>query len=97
MGLKAEKYFGENFIWVLGGIPTPNSDVPFEYYIIPSKEMSKNIAISHKVWMETPGAKGQPHNDNTMRTVRLPPKTDIAGWSVEQFKNRWDLIEEILK
>lgn len=97
VGLKAEKYFGENFIWVLGGIPSPNSDVPFEYYIIPSREMSKNIAMSHKVWMETPGAKGQPHNDNTMRTVRLPPKTDIAGWSVEQYKNRWDLIEEILK
>ena len=62
-----------------------------------NKEMSKNILKSHKVWMETPGAKGQAHNDNSMRTVRLPPKSDIAGWNVAQYKNRWDIIEELLK
>lgn len=97
VGLKAEKYFGENFIWVLGGIPTPDSDVPFEYFIIPSKVMSKNVSKSHKIWMETPGAKGQAHNDNTVRTVHLPPKSDIGGWNIAEYKNRWDIIEELLK
>jgi len=29
VGNKAEKYFGENFFWVLGGIPLPNTDKSF--------------------------------------------------------------------
>ena len=34
VGLKAEKDFGENFFWVLGGIPEPESDASFVYYIL---------------------------------------------------------------
>jgi hypothetical protein len=37
VGLKAEKNFGENFIWVLAGIPSSESHTPFEYYIVPSR------------------------------------------------------------
>ena len=40
VGRKAEKEFGPNFFWILGGIPQWGSDVPFEYYIIPSAVMA---------------------------------------------------------
>ena len=97
VGAKAERYFGDNFVWVLGGIPKPDSDVPFEYFVIPSTEMSKNVTKGHQVWLAAPGKMGQPHNDNSVRIIHLPPKTDVAGWDIAQYKNRWDIIENLLK
>jgi len=93
VGKKAEKYYGDNFFWVLGGIPLPGSDKDFEYYIIPSKIMSQNIIESHEKWKATPGLKGQAHKDTDLRMVILPPFTSPFGRDVSEFKNRWDLIE----
>lgn len=98
VGKKAERHFGDNFIWVLGGIPTPDVNVPFEYFIIPSKEMSKNVVQNNKMWLETPGKKGQTHNESSMRTVHLPPASDkYTKWNIAEYKNRWDIIEKLLK
>lgn len=96
VGKKAEKYFGDNFFWVLGGIPLPNTDKEFEYYIIPSKTMAENINENHQNWLKTPGKKGQKHKDNSIRTVTLPPIINGNGWDLNENKNRWDLIEEKL-
>lgn len=73
VGMKAAKDFGENFFWVLGGIPTPDTSVDFEYYIIPAPVMAKNVAEAHERWLVSPGAKGQAHSDSKVRTVYLPP------------------------
>lgn len=97
VGKKSEKDFGKNFVWVLGGIPHPNSKDEFEFYIIPSKEIAKNVLESYKIWMKTPGMKGQQHNDTKMRTIQLPPRSNLNGWSIEEYKNRWDIIEKLLK
>src|SRR3989338_10152909 len=35
VGLKAEKNYGDNFFWILCGIPEPDEDKPFQYFIIP--------------------------------------------------------------
>lgn len=96
VGHKAEKANTKNFFWVLGGIPLPNQDTNFEYYIIPSKVMSKNIKASHESWLSTPGKKGQPHNDSKIRTVPIPPNKSRKGWNISKYKNRWDLIENKL-
>ena len=96
VGLKAERHFGDNFFWVLGGIPLPDSDKEFEYYIIPSKDMAENILENHRIWLRTPGKKGQKHNDNSVRTVTLPPHIHLNGLDLRIYKNRWDLIEEKL-
>lgn len=97
VGVKAEKDFGQNFFWVLGGIPQPNQDCGFEYYVIPSGEMAKHVTQAHKLWLETPGKKGQAHRDCAVRTVHLPPRTSFSGWDISPYKYRWDLIEEKLK
>lgn len=97
VGKKAERYYGKNFIWVLAGIPHANSTEPFEYFIIPSEVLSKNVAESHQQWLETPGKNGQAHNDTTMRVVPLPPKESINGWRVDEYKNQWSIIEELLR
>ena len=93
VGVKAERHFGNNFFWVLGGIPRPDQSSDFEYYIIPSAQMSKNVALAHEQWLSTPGRDGQAHNPNKVRTVHLPPYKSFSGWSIARYKNRWDLIE----
>jgi len=96
VGRKAEKYFGDNFFWILGGIPNKNQIADFEYYIIPSKDMSKNVKQMHKTWLTTPGIKGQKHKDNSVRVIALPPRKSFGGWDISKYKNRWDLIERKL-
>lgn len=97
VGMKAEKYFGDNFFWVLGGIPKPNTDANFEYYIIPASEMAKNVVEAHRLWLKTPGLNGQKHEENTVRTVHLPPFKSFSGWDISEYRDRWDLIEQKLR
>ena len=97
VGMKAEKNFGENFFWILGGIPKPNTSRPFEYYIIPASDMTKNVVEAHQRWLKSPGVKGQAHKENAMRTVHLPPHKSFSGWDISAYLNRWDLIEHKLR
>lgn len=97
VGLKAEKDFGGNFFWVLGGIPEPESNSNFVYYVIPSSVMAREVSKGHRLWRETPGKMGQEHNENKVRTVTLPPYKSITGWDISEYQDRWDLIESVLK
>jgi len=76
-------------------LPEPESQRDFEYFVIPSAEMTKNVLNNFELWASTPGAKGQARDrDNTIRTVQLPPRVEGNGWSIESFQGRWDLIVE---
>ena len=98
VGLKAEIDNGEKFIWVLSGIPEKDETDEFIYYIIPSNILSKEVKKSHKSWYEGIPSKGKTRNSNNkQRVIDLPPKLSYAGWSVENYKNRWDIIEDLLK
>ena len=95
IGIKSEKDYGENFIWIFGGIPTPSSTFNFEYYIIPSKILSKNIKESHKIWVDTPGKNHRPHDGLTkFRTLILPPGKHFNGWDISEYKNNWSIIQD---
>lgn len=96
VGLKAEKHFGDNFFWVLAGIPGPASKANFEYFIIPSDVMSQNITKEHQTWLETLGKRGQKHNDNKVRSIYLHPHKSLSGYDISGFRDRWDLIENKL-
>ena len=97
VGKKAENPYGDNFIWVLGGIPKVNSNSDFEYFIIPSKILAKEVFNAHQLWLKGFKNNGEKRKDSDVRTVHLPPKTNYAGWSIEEFRNRWDIIEDLLK
>jgi len=98
VGMKAAHGFGENFFWVLAGIPAQNQKDDFIYYIIPAFEMAKYTKADFDKWAETPGKNGQLRNkENTVRTVTLPPGVSLTGWNVDPYRNRWDLIEARLK
>ena len=96
VGKKAEKFYNDNFFWILGGIPKRDSEHPFEYYIIPSAVMAKNVKEKSDRWLATPGMNGREHKDSAVRIVMLPPFKSDHSWSVEGYKDRWDLIEEKL-
>jgi hypothetical protein len=97
VGVKAEKDFGDNFFWVLVGLPEPQSKSSFEYYIIPSSDMAKNIYQGHHSWLEALGKNGQKHNDSGVRAVNLPPQKSFVGWDIREYRDRWDLLEQKLK
>lgn len=96
-GLKVESSNNRpNFFWILGGIPTPEQTFDFEYYIIPSSDMAKNVSKAHKAWLKAPGMGGRKHNDSPIRTVHLPPGKNFIGWDISKYKNRWSLIKKVL-
>jgi hypothetical protein len=97
VGLEAEQNFGANFFWVLAGIPKRGQEAPFVYFIIPSKTMAQKVKKALRPFLGLPGKKGEPHKDNGVRTVHLPPRTSCIGWSIEPFRKRWDLITDRLK
>ncbi len=98
VGRKAEHGFGSSFFWILGGIPQPDSKEEFIYYIIPGDEMARNVKECFSIWVNAPGKKGQPHDvENKMRCITLPPRKDLNGWDLSVYKNRWDLIDKVLK
>jgi hypothetical protein len=96
VGLKAEKPYGKNFIWVLAGIPPKDSDAEFVFFIVPSLDMAPNVIEQHKMWLDAVGRDGQPHKDNSMRTIELPPRVIRNGWNLEKYKNNWEIIEKLL-
>jgi hypothetical protein len=96
VGMKAAQDFGPTFYWVLAGIPRPDSERSFEYYIIPSKDMAQNVSQAHDLWLKTPGMKGQVHKESKVRVVHLPPCKSFSGWDISMYLNKWNLIEEHL-
>jgi len=96
VGRKAEKNYGENFIWVLAGIPEAGSDKDFEYFVVPSSVISKNVERDHRKWLETPGKNGQTHNDNNIRVIKLPPYNLNSEWKIDDYKNQWSIITDLL-
>lgn len=97
VGQKAEKKYTKDFFWVLAGIPADGSDGAFVYYVIPAAVMAREIRRAHKKWMASLGQNGQKHAETTMRVVWLPPKKSRCGWSIERYRERWDLVADRLK
>jgi hypothetical protein len=97
VGLKAERYYGPNFVWVLAGIPRPNTDAAFRYFIIPSKDVAHNVKAGHQTWLSEPGLHGRERRDSKVRTIHIPPKVSYTGWDISEFEQRWDIIEGLLR
>ena len=64
MSESSEKIFSDNLYYVL--VNLHEGDKPC-YYFVPSEIVANRIAEKHKTWLETPGKKGQKHNNTTMR------------------------------
>jgi len=81
LGVKAETLKAENLFYVFVSLKGVKERA--EYFIIPSKVVAKRIKANHSKWLNTPGKRGQAHNDNSIRTF-----SDLEG----EFLERWDLL-----
>lgn len=62
---KAEEFYADDLFYVFVNL-VAIGQLP-EYYIVPSKVVADKVKNGHKEWLDTPGKKGQAHNDTTMR------------------------------
>ncbi len=92
VGEKSERDFGARFFWILAGVPLPDSVAAFEYYIIPAAAMAKNVSAFHRRWLAAPGKGGRKHKDSMVRAVNVPPNKYSHLWSIDEYRDRWDLI-----
>jgi hypothetical protein len=93
VGLKAERDYGPRFFWVLAGIPLADSTAPFEYIIIPSAEMARNVAEHHRRWLEEPGRGGRVRQDSAVRSVSVVSSPLPHLWSVAEYREAWHRLE----
>jgi hypothetical protein len=92
VGMKAEREYGENFFWILGGIPSAEASSSFQYFVVPAKIMANKISTAHQAWLSKPGKKKDHDVKTTVRTVPL----NSGSWVLE-YQDRWDLIEARLR
>ena len=60
-------------------------------HVIPAHVVGETLEQDHKIWLATPGKKGQVHKDNPMRHLR--PDCFGAGESwMDQYLEAWHLI-----
>ena len=78
---KAEDYFGDGLFYIF--VDLKEIDDSPDFYIVPSKEVAKYVKREHRKWLDTPGRKGQSHNDTSMRMFR-----DKEG----KYLGRWELL-----
>lgn len=78
---KNENIIGDNIIYFF--VSLNELDVP-EYHIVPSKIVAEEVRNSHQAWLNTPGRKGQKHNDNPMRKF---------ADTEDKYLNNWDCLK----
>ena len=76
---KAESLQSDNMYYVfviLNGLDMP------QYYIVPSKIVAETVKKEYEEWLKQPGAKGQPHKDNSVRNFILYNDEYKDNWNV---------------
>jgi hypothetical protein len=81
LNFKAESMFNPKLFYVFVNLNGDRS-VP-EFHIVKSKAVADFVRDGHKNWLQTPGKKGQKHNDTDMRQFE-----DRES----RYRDRWDLL-----
>lgn len=80
---KNEELIGDNIFYIfvsLNELETP------EYHIVPSKVVASTIKASHQEWLNTPGQKGQQHNNTNIRVFLDKDDMYYDKWSLLDIK-----------
>jgi len=77
---KSEDLQGDDIIYIF--VSLNKLDTP-EYHIVPSKIVAETIKNNYQAWLNTPGRRGQPHNENSIRN--FSDKEDL-------YLNKWDYL-----
>jgi len=83
---KAESYYAPDLFYIFVALKSL-TERP-DYFIVPSKTVALFVKERHQKWLDTPGKKGQQHNDSDMRIF-----VDVD----EKYLERWDLLQQIIE
>jgi len=53
-----------------------------EYYVVPRKAVAEYARCNHQRWLDTPGRKGQKHQDTPMRKFADPEDNYLDRWGL---------------
>lgn len=79
---KAEEFYADDLFYVFVNL-IGLEKLP-EYYIVSCKTVASTVKEGHQEWLDTPGKKGQAHNDSSMRKF-----ADVN----QKYLGRWDLLK----
>ena len=77
---KAEDFLGVNHFYVFVNLRDTKQRPDF--HIVPCKEVAAFVSKNHKKWLQTPGVKGQKHNDNKMRMFEDKSSRYLEKWDL---------------
>jgi hypothetical protein len=70
-------------------------DIQSNVYVIPSEVVANAVKDSHATWLNTPGAKGQQHNDTDIRRIKnrygMVLESAPDGW-MDKYLENWELL-----
>ena len=78
---KSEEFVSEDHFYVFVALGRP-ADRP-RFHVVPSRIVAERIRKGHRKWLDTPGKKGQKHQDSNLRQFGDPQ---------DEFLERWDLL-----
>ncbi len=89
---KHEEISDQDMFYCFVSLASEDSQV----FVIPAKQVSKAVKTSHKIWLETPGKKGQAHNDSEMRWITSSYPFVVPGFKdgwMEKYLENWQQLE----
>jgi hypothetical protein len=87
MSDKHEHGHGERLFYCFVDFGKRPTDRP-SVHVLPSKLVADVLKASHIKWLSTPGKKGQPHKDGSMRRL-MPDYARIFGEAANPFPKGW--------
>ena len=70
-------------------------DIQSNVYVIPSEVVANAVKDSHATWLNTPGAKGQQHNDTDIRRIKnrygMVLESAPDSW-MDKYLENWSLL-----
>lgn len=93
MKAKHEEMVNEDLFYIFVDVGGKPSD-PTTSYILPSQVVAECIRDCYRVWLETPGKEGRPHQANDMRRFRydysnVKPITEEGKSIIERYRQGW--------
>ena len=91
MGVKHEEMKDKDMFYCFVAL----GDIESNVYVIPAVKVAKVVTESHATWLNTPGVKGQQHNDTDMRRIKnrygMKLKSAPDGW-MDKYLENWELL-----
>lgn len=88
MGEKHESQVDEDLFYCFVDFEPEHPSV----HVIPAKVVAEVISLNHRIWLETPGKKGQLHNQTSLRRLKPNSTGQVPGW-MNMYLENWSLLD----